>query len=44
MEKLATVSKFLSDCVLTVVLSDLSVLLESYQSDMIQVLTQPYLD
>lgn len=30
MEKLATISKFLSECVLTVVLGDLSLLLENY--------------
>lgn len=44
MEKLATISKFLSDCVLTVVLGDLSSLLESYQNEIMQGMTQPYLN
>jgi len=44
MEKLATISRFLSECVLTVVLGDLSALLESYQSEILQGLTQPILN
>jgi|LauGreDrversion4_2_1035121.scaffolds.fasta_scaffold495917_1 hypothetical protein len=44
MEKLATISRFLSECVLTIVLGDLSALLESYQNEVLQGLTQPFLN